>query len=77
MNARKINISVTLDPDLLGAIERLARREGVTLSAMLRGILRAEMTRRRIIRANRRARIRKRVSKSKMKMSKLLGGENK
>lgn len=65
-NVRKINISVTLDPDLLGAIERLARREGVTVSAMLRGILRAEMTRRGIIRAERRARIRKRVRKSKI-----------
>jgi len=67
MNARKINISVTLDPDLLGAIERLARKEGVTLSAVLRGILRAEMTRRGIIRTERRGRIRKRVLKTKMR----------
>jgi hypothetical protein len=75
-NARKINISVTLDPDLLGAIERLARREGVTVSAMLRGILRAEMTRRGIIGGDRQARMRKRVRKSKIERSNL-GGESK
>jgi hypothetical protein len=72
-NARKINISVTLDPDLLGAIERLARREGVTVSAMLRGILRAEMTRRGIIGGDRQARTRKRVRKSKIERSNLEG----
>jgi len=76
MNARKINISVTLDPDLLGAIERLARKEGVTLSAVLREILRAEMTRRGIIRAERGPRTRRRIRKSQMKTSKRLGGEN-
>jgi metal-responsive CopG/Arc/MetJ family transcriptional regulator len=54
-NARKINISVTLDPDLLAAIERLARKEGVTISAMLRVILRAEMERRHLIRGHKRA----------------------
>ena len=75
-NARKINISVTLDPDLLGAIERLARREGVTVSAMLRGILRAEMTRRGIIGGDRQARMRKRVRKSTIEGSNL-GGESK
>lgn len=65
-SARKINISVSLDPDLLGAIERLARKEGVTLSAALRGILRAEMERRRLIRGSRQRgtprRVRNRVS---------------
>jgi metal-responsive CopG/Arc/MetJ family transcriptional regulator len=52
-NVRKINISVTLDPDLLGAIERLARKERVTVSAVLREILRAEIKRRRAIRGGR------------------------
>jgi post-segregation antitoxin (ccd killing protein) len=52
-NARKINISVTLDPDLLGAIERLARKERVTVSAVLREMLRAEMKRRRAMRGGR------------------------
>jgi len=52
-NVRKINISVTLDPDLLGAIERLARKERVTVSAVLREMLRAEMRRRRAIRGGR------------------------
>jgi metal-responsive CopG/Arc/MetJ family transcriptional regulator len=52
-NARKINISVTLDPDLLGAIEKLARKEGVTVSAVLREMLRAEMKRRHAIRGGR------------------------
>jgi metal-responsive CopG/Arc/MetJ family transcriptional regulator len=61
-NARKINISVTLDPDLLGAIERLARREGVTVSAMLREMLRAQMKRRRAIRGSGRGRRRSRSS---------------
>jgi hypothetical protein len=61
-NARKINISVTLDPDLLGAIERLARREGVTVSAVLREMLRAEMKRRRAIRGGGRGRRRSRSS---------------
>jgi metal-responsive CopG/Arc/MetJ family transcriptional regulator len=60
-NARKINISVTLDPDLLGAIERLAHKEGITLSAMMREILRAEMGRRRLLRGDRRAELRGRV----------------
>jgi metal-responsive CopG/Arc/MetJ family transcriptional regulator len=62
MNARKINISVTLDPDLLTAIERLARKEGVTVSALLRGILRAEMMRRRLIKGRKRARMLKPMS---------------
>jgi hypothetical protein len=75
-NARKINISVTLDPDLLGAIERLARRERVTVSAMLRGILRAEMTRRGIIRSRRKARTPKRGCDS-MPKAKELGHEEK
>jgi len=60
-NARKINISVTLDPDLLGAMEKLAHKEGVTLSAMMREILRAEMGRRHLVRGNRRAELRRRV----------------
>jgi predicted transcriptional regulator len=60
-NARKINISVTLDPDLLEAIEKLARRERVTLSAMMREILRAEMGRRRLIRDSTRVELRRRV----------------
>jgi predicted transcriptional regulator len=60
-NARKINISVTLDPDLLGAMEKLARKEGVTLSAMMREILRAEMGRRRLIRESNPADLRRRV----------------
>jgi hypothetical protein len=59
-NARKINISVTLDPDLLGAIERLAHKEGVTVSAVLREMLRAEMKHRRAIRGGRSGRRRSR-----------------
>lgn len=60
-SARKINISVTLDPDLLGAMEKLARKEGVTLSAMMREILRAEMGRRRLVRDNSRVELGRRV----------------
>lgn len=60
-NARKINISVTLDPDLLGAIEKLARRERVTLSAMMREILRAEMGRRRLVRDSSRVELKRRL----------------
>ena len=75
-NVRKINISVTLDPDLLGAIERLARKERVTVSAMLRGILRAEMTRRGIIRRRRKARI-PRPACDSMPKAKELGHEDK
>jgi metal-responsive CopG/Arc/MetJ family transcriptional regulator len=63
-NARKINISVTLDPDLLGAIERLAHKEGVTVSAVLREMLRAEMKRRREIRSGK---SRRRASRYRIK----------